>query len=121
ALTVEQAAAALAEYDAIIPTLGDCFTAAAFGAAPPRCKLLANFGAGYNQIDTAAAAAAGVMVTNTPGVVTEATADIAMTLILMTARRAGEGERLVRAGGWTGWQPTQLLGTHVTGRTVGIV
>lgn len=121
ALTVDEAAAALAEYDAIIPTLGDCFNAAAFAAAPPRCKLLANFGAGYNQIDTAAAAAAGVMVTNTPGVVTEATADIAMTLILMTARRAGEGERLVRAGEWTGWQPTQLLGTHVTGRTVGIV
>lgn len=120
-LTTPQAAAqALAEYDAILPTLGDAFTAEAF-AAPPRCRILANFGVGYNHIDVKAAAAAGVTVTNTPGVVTDATADIALTLILMTARRAGEGERLVRAGGWTGWSPTQMLGTHVTGKTVGIV
>ncbi|HRO14809.1 MAG TPA: NAD(P)-dependent oxidoreductase, partial [Paracoccus sp. (in: a-proteobacteria)] len=84
-------------------------------------RILANFGAGHNHIDTAAAKAAGVVVTNTPGVVTDATADIALTLILMTARRAGEGERLVRAGLWTGWQPTQMLGTHVTGLTAGIV
>ncbi len=121
ALTVDEATAALADYDAIIPTLGDGFTAAAFAAAVPRCKLLANFGAGFNHIDVPAATRAGVMVTNTPGVVTEATADIALTLILMAARRASEGERLVREGRWTGWHPTQLLGTHVTGRTVGII
>ncbi|MDO5630766.1 MAG: D-glycerate dehydrogenase [Paracoccus sp. (in: a-proteobacteria)] len=120
---LDQAAAirALADYDAILPTLGDQFTAAAFAASPPRCKLLANFGVGYNHINVIAARAAGVNVTNTPGAVTEPTADIAMTLLLMTARRAGEGERLVRAGRWTGWTPTQLLGTHVTGKTVGII
>ena len=114
--------AALRDHDLILPTLGDAFTASAFAAAAsPRARLLANFGAGYNHIDLAAARAAGVAVTNTPGAVTDATADIAMTLILMTARRAGEGERLVRAGNWTGWHPTQLLGMHVTGRTVCVI
>ncbi|MDK8874009.1 D-glycerate dehydrogenase [Paracoccus sp. SSJ] len=119
-LGVDEAAKALADYDAIMPTLGDRFTAEAF-QGQPRCRLLANFGAGYNHIDVAAAAAAGIAVTNTPDAVTEATADIALTLILMTARRAGEGERLLRRGEWTGWEPTQLLGRHVTGCTVGII
>ncbi len=84
-------------------------------------RLLANFGVGYNHIDVAAAKAAGMAVTNTPGAVTDATADIAMLLILMTCRRASEGERLVRAGEWTGWAPTQLLGLHLGGKTLGIV
>lgn len=119
-LTVTEAAAALAEYDAILPTLGDQFTAAAF-AGDIRCGVLANFGVGYNHIDTDAAAKAGVAVANTPDVVTDATADIGLTLILSTCRRAGEGERLVRADRWGGWGPTQMLGTHVTGKTVGIV
>ena len=97
-------------------------TAAAFAEAPdPRCRLLANFGVGYNHIDAEAATRAGVMVSNTPGAVTDATADIALTLILMTARRAGEGERAVRADRWTGWTPTQMLGMHVTGKTLGII
>ncbi len=114
--------AALRDYDIILPTLGDAFRAAAFAEAPqPRARLLANFGVGYNHIDVAAARAAGVAVTNTPGAVTDATADIAMTLILMTARRAGEGERMVRADAWEGWHPTQMLGLHVTGRRLGIV
>lgn len=113
---------ALQGFDAVMPTLGDRFTSEIFDAAQqPRCKVLANFGVGYNHIDVAAARAAGIAVSNTPGAVTDATADIAMTLILMSARRAGEGERLVRAGRWHGWHPTQLLGMHVTGRTVGIV
>ena len=86
-----------------------------------RCRILANFGVGYNHIDVAAARAAGIAVTNTPGAVTDATADIALMLILMSARRAGEGERMLRAGRWAGWNPTQMLGTHVTGKTVGIV
>ena len=120
-LTQGEAAEALARFDAIMPTLGDRFDAAAFAGPAPRTRVLANFGAGYNHIDVAAARAAGVAVTNTPGVVTDATADIALTLILMAARRAGEGERLVRAGRWTGWQPTQMLGMHVTGRSVGII
>lgn len=121
-MTPEECVAALAGYDAVLPTLGDAFRAEAFAEVPdPRCGLLANFGAGFNHIDVAAARAAGVAVTNTPGAVTDATADIALTLILMTARRAGEGERLVRSGGWTGWHPTQLLGLHVTGKTVCII
>ncbi|MBR2656670.1 MAG: D-glycerate dehydrogenase [Loktanella sp.] len=119
-LSVAEAAAALRDYDAILPTLGDAFSADAFGG-DIRCGVLANFGVGYNHIDVAAARAAGVAVSNTPDAVTDATADIGMTLILSTCRRAGEGERLVRAGKWTGWQPTQMLGTHVTGKTVGIV
>lgn len=120
-LTVEEAAHALAQYDAILPTLGDGFQAAAFEGGPHRCKLLANFGVGYNHIDAAAAQAAGVAVTNTPGAVTDATADIALTLMLMSCRRASEGERMVRAGQWGGWQPTQMLGLHMTGKVLGIV
>ena len=114
--------AALRDHDIILPTLGDAFRAPAFAEVPtPRARLLANFGVGYNHIDVAAARAAGLAVTNTPGAVTDATADIAMTLILMTARRAGEGERMVRAGAWAGWHPTQMLGMHVSGRTVCII
>jgi lactate dehydrogenase-like 2-hydroxyacid dehydrogenase len=121
-MTRAECIAALAQYDVILPTLGDAFGADTFAAAdPPRCKLLANFGVGYNHIDVAAAAANGIAVTNTPGAVTDATADIAMTLILMTARRAGEGERMVRAGQWAGWHPTQMLGLHVTGKTVAVI
>ena len=113
---------ALRDYDAVLPTLGDLFKADVFADVPkPRAQILANFGVGYNHIDVAAARAAGLSVTNTPGAVTDATADIALMLILMTARRAGEGERLLRAGAWTGWHPTQMLGMHVSGRTVGII
>lgn len=119
-LMPDEAAEALASYDAILPTLGDQFTAEAFGG-DIRCKVLANFGVGYNHIDVDAAKAAGVAVSNTPDVVTDATADLAMTLILSACRRAGEGERLVRTGQWLGWLPTQMLGTHVTGKRVGIV
>ena len=111
---------ALAEFDAVLPTLGDVFEADLF-ASQPQCRILANFGVGFNHIDAQAARAAGVEVSNTPGAVTDATADIAMTLILMTCRRAGEGERMVRAGAWPGWHPTQLLGMHVTGKTIGLV
>jgi len=122
ALKPGQMKGALALYDGILPTLGDMFAAEVFAeAAGSRCRILANFGVGYNHIDVAAARAAGIAVTNTPGAVTDATADIALMLILMSARRAGEGERMLRAGRWTGWNPTQMLGTHVTGKTVGIV
>lgn len=111
---------ALAGFDAILPTLGDAFSADVF-PEEPRCRILANFGVGFNHIDASAARAAGIEVTNTPGAVTDATADIAMTLLLMTCRRAGEGERMVRAGRWPGWNPTQLLGMHVSGKTLGVV
>ena len=121
-LGAEEAGECLTRYDAILPTLGDVFSDRAFAMAPdPRCKLLANFGVGYNHIDICAAHENGITVTNTPGAVTDATADIALTLILMAARRAGEGERLVRAGRWPGWNPTQMLGTHIGGKTLGIV
>lgn len=113
---------ALRDFDVVLPTLRDAFTAEVFAdVRAPRCGLLANFGVGYNHIDVDAAQSCGIAVTNTPGAVTDATADIAMTLMLMSARRAGEGERIVRAGAWDGWNPTQLMGLHLTGRTVGIV
>ena len=114
--------AGFAVYDGMMITLGDTIGSemlADFGR--PRCKMVANFGVGYNHIDVAACAAHGVTVSNTPGAVTDATADIAMTLMLMTARRAGEGERMVRADQWEGWHPTQLLGLHLSGKTVGVV
>ncbi|WP_050930445.1 2-hydroxyacid dehydrogenase [Aestuariivita boseongensis] len=121
-LSADEMRHALRSYDAVMPTLGDRFQADVFADVPDaRCKLLANFGVGYNHIDAEAARAHGITVTNTPGAVTDATADIAMTLILMTARRAGEGERMVRAGRWAGWHPTQMLGLHVTGRTLGVI
>ncbi|WP_233586986.1 D-glycerate dehydrogenase [Pseudorhodobacter sp. E13] len=121
-LSPAECAEALHQYDAVLPTLGDPFSAAVFAENhAPRCRLLANFGVGYNHIDVEAAKAAGIIVTNTPGAVTDATADIALTLILMTARRAGEGERMLRAGAWQGWHPTQMLGAHVTGKRLGII
>ena len=121
-LTEADCVEALRRYDAVMPTLGDPFTAGVFAQAhAPRCQILANFGVGTNHIDVAAARGAGILVTNTPGAVTDATADIGMMLMLMTARRAGEGERMVRSGGWTGWHPTQMLGQGVSGRSLGII
>jgi gluconate 2-dehydrogenase len=121
-MTATELRLGLQEFDMIMPTLGDLFHADVFtDVATPRTKILANFGVGFNHIDVAAAKAHGCAVTNTPGAVTDATADIAMTLILMTARRVGEGERMLRAGLWQGWAPTQLLGQHVSGAHVGIV
>lgn len=121
-LTADELRSALRDFDVVMPTLGDRFSAEVFADVPqPRCRLLANFGVGYNHIDVEAAKAAGVAVSNTPGAVTDATADIALSVILMTARRLGEGERILRAGQWVGWGPTQMLGTHVSGKSVGII
>jgi lactate dehydrogenase-like 2-hydroxyacid dehydrogenase len=121
-LSADELRAALRDYDAVLPTLGDRFQPHVFADVPkPRAKILANFGVGYNHIDVDAAKAAGLAVTNTPGAVTDATADIALSLILMTARRLGEGERILRAGTWQGWGPVQMLGTHVTGKRIGII
>lgn len=120
-MSAEECGVALQNYDAIMLTLGDQFSAEAFAADNIRCKMLGSFGVGYNHIDVDAAKAAGVQVSNTPDVVTDATADVAMTLILATCRRAGEGERLLRRGEWTGWHPTQMLGRHVTGKRLGII
>lgn len=120
-LTPEALAGAMRDYDAICPTITDRLTAAIIGVDGRRAKIIANYGAGFEHIDLAAARAAGMIVTNTPGVLTDATADIAITLMLMTSRRAGEGERELRAGQWTGWRPTHLLGTGLRGKTLGLV
>ena len=122
AMTPDELRTSLRDHDLILPTLGDLYRAEVFAdVAKPRARLLANFGVGFNHIDVIAARAAGLQVTNTPGAVTDATADLALTLILMTARRAGQGERLLRAGQWQGWHPTQMLGMHVTGKSLGII
>lgn len=121
-MTRPEMLSALRDYDMVMPSLGDGFDAGVFAETPkPRCRLLANFGVGFNHIDVAAATASGIAVSNTPGAVTDATADIALTLILMSARRAAEGERLVRSGNWPGWHPTQMLGQHVTGKRLGVI
>lgn len=119
-MTAEALRRALAEHDAVLPTVTDHLGADVFEGSP-RARILANYGAGFSHIDTEAAARQGVVVTNTPDVLSECTADIAMTLLLMVARRAGEGERELRAGQWTGWRPTHLVGTRVSGKVLGIV
>jgi lactate dehydrogenase-like 2-hydroxyacid dehydrogenase len=111
---------ALQEADVVLPTVSDRLPAELF-TGPLRTRFLGNFGVGFNHIDVDAAARAGIVVTNTPGVLTDTTADTAMTLLLMAARRAGEGERELRAGRWTGWRPTHLMGADVTGKTLGIL
>ena len=113
--------AALCAADAVLCTVTDRITAQVLAAEPLKTRILANFGVGFNHIDLAAAKQRGVVVTNTPEVLTEDTADDAVMLMLMVARRAGEGERQVRAGAWTGWRPTQLLGTKVSGKTLGLI
>ncbi len=112
---------ALRTADALLCTVTDRLTAEVLSAEPLRARMLANFGVGFNHIDVDAAKARGLSVSNTPDVLTEATADIAMTLLLMVSRRAGEGERHVRCGAWTGWRPTHMLGTQVSGKTLGLV
>ncbi len=114
-------AAAAARCDVLVPTVTDRIDAAVFAGAAGRLKLCANFGVGVDHIDLAAARAAGVMVTNTPGVLTDDTADMVMALILSVPRRLAEGEKLVRAGEWQGWAPTGMLGHRITGKRLGIV
>ncbi len=120
-MTRAELARALASADVLCPTVTDRLDAGLLASGNVRTRLIANFGVGFNHIDIDAASAAGIVVTNTPGVLTDCTADLAMTLLLMSARRAGEGERELRAGAWTGWRPTHLLGHKVTGRTLGII
>jgi len=112
---------ALSSADALLTTVTDKVTADILAAEPRRAGLVANFGVGFNNIDIEAAKARGIAVSNTPDVLTDATADLAMTLLLMVARRTGEGERHLRGGQWTGWRPTHMMGTQVTGKTLGLV
>jgi lactate dehydrogenase-like 2-hydroxyacid dehydrogenase len=108
------------EADAILCCPGDVLDAKAIGALPASVKVLGTFSVGYDHIDIAAAKARGIKVCNTPDVLSVATAECAMLLLMAAARRAGEGERLVRSGKWEGWAPTQLLGTQVSERRLGI-
>jgi glyoxylate reductase len=110
----------LCRSDAAIVTLGDPIDAETIHAAT-RLKILANYAVGYNNIDLVAARECGLIITNTPDVLTDATADLTWALILATARRIVEGDALVRSGRWTGWSPTQLLGAEVSGKTLGII
>jgi len=120
-LSPEELASAMADCDVLVPTVTDRIDADLIAAAPPRLKLIANYGAGVNHIDLAAAKAKGIMVTNTPGVFTDDTADLTMALILNVPRRLGEGHRLMRSGGWQGWSPTGMLGHRIGGKTLGII
>jgi lactate dehydrogenase-like 2-hydroxyacid dehydrogenase len=112
---------ALYTCDALLPSVSDRITTDMLLEKGVRTRFIGNFGVGFSNIDIEAARRAGIVVTNTPGILTDATADLAMTLLLMVARRAGEGERHVRDGAWTGWRPTHMLGSDVTGRTLGIL
>jgi lactate dehydrogenase-like 2-hydroxyacid dehydrogenase len=120
-MTVDALKEAMRTADVVLCCVADKMTADIINTPGRKARLLANYGVGFNNIDIAAAKAAGVLVSNTPEVLTEATADLAMTLLLMTARRAGEGERHLRGAQWTGWRPTHMMGTMVTGKTLGLV
>ena len=119
--TAESLQRALAQCDGLLSTVTDRLTADVLAAYPIRTRVIANFGVGYDNIDLVAAQAHDITVTNTPEVLTECTADLAMTLILNVMRRAGEGEREVRSAQWTGWRPTHMMGQMVTGKTLGLV
>jgi len=112
---------AVASAVVLVPTVTDRIDKAVIEAAGPQFKLIASFGTGVDHIDLEAAKARGITVTNTPGVLTEDTADMTLGLILAVARRIGEGERLVRSGRWTGWSPTSMLGLRLAGKRLGII
>ena len=121
ALTQEALVEAVRQADVLVPTVTDRIDASILAQAGPNLKLIANFGAGVNHIDLRAARARGVIVTNTPGVLTEDTADMTMALILSVPRRLAEGEKLVRSGEWAGWSPGGMLGHRIGGKALGIV
>ena len=112
---------AMLDFDILCPTVSDRLDASVLSVPGRRVRLIANYGAGVDHIDLAAAEAAGLAVSNTPDVLTDATAEIAILLMLMASRRASEGERELRAGKWAGWRPTHLMGRSLQGKTLGIV
>lgn len=121
-MSVEELKQAMQTADAICPTVSDFqINEEIFNVDNRKCKIVSNFGVGFNNIDTEAAKKVGVVVTNTPEVLTDCTADIAMVLLLSVARRIGEGERLVRNKEWHGWCPTHMLATKVTGKKLGFI
>jgi glyoxylate reductase len=107
--------------DVLVPTVTDRIDQSLIGTLPARLKLVANFGVGVDHIDLGAAAARGIIVTNTPGVLTDDTADMTMALLVAAPRRLAEGERLLRTKAWTGWTPTFMLGHRITGKRLGII
>lgn len=120
-MTEDELKEALCSADCVLPTVTDPLNADVLSVDGLRCQFLGNFGVGYNHIDIDAARSAGIVVTNTPEVLTDCTADIAMTLLLMVARRAGEGERHLRSHSWSGWRPTHMRGAKVSGKTLGLI
>ncbi len=121
AFTKAELIEAVKEADVLVPTVTDRIDGGVLSQAGPNLRLIANFGAGVDHIDLATARERGITVTNTPDVLTEDTADMTMALILAVPRRLTEGERLVRAGGWTGWSPTFMLGRRIWGKRLGII
>ncbi|MEE2916182.1 MAG: D-glycerate dehydrogenase [Pseudomonadota bacterium] len=120
-MTRDELARAMATCDVLVPAVTDTIDAALIAGAGERLRLIANFGAGVNHIDLNAARARGIIVTNTPGVLTEDTADLTMALIVSVPRRLAEGEKLVRSGQWSGWSPGGMLGYRIGGKALGIV
>ena len=120
-MSVEALKHAMQTADALLPTVTDAISADVMNVAARQVQFIGNFGVGYNNIDINAAQQQGLVVTNTPHVLTDCTADIAMLLLLMSARRAAEAERLLLSGSWTGWGPTQVMGQKVTGKTLGLI
>jgi lactate dehydrogenase-like 2-hydroxyacid dehydrogenase len=120
-LTQEMLRAAAREFDILCPTVSDRLGADLFDQPGCKVRLVCNYGVGFEHIDLAACKRHNIIVTNTPDILTDATAEIAILLMLMAARRAGEGEREIRSGGWNGWRPTHLLGAQTTGRTLGLI
>lgn len=120
-MSTDALTSAMQTSDVIVPTVTDRIDAAIIAAAGPNLRLIANYGNGVDHIDLSAARARGIMITNTPGVFTEDTADMTMALILSVPRRLAEGDKLVRAHRWQGWSPTHMLGHRVGGKTLGII
>ena len=119
--TSDELKSALQNCDVLMPTVTDKITADILSVENRRANMIGNFGVGFNHIDINSAKDNGITVSNTPSVLTDCTADIAMSLLLMVARRVGQGERELRSDNWTGWRPTHLLGTKVTGKKLGVI
>ena len=119
--TADELKSALQNCDVLMPTVTDKITADILSVENRRANMIGNFGVGFNHIDINAAKEQGITVSNTPSVLTDCTADIAMSLLLMVARRVGQGERELRSDNWTGWRPTHLLGAKVTGKKLGVI
>ncbi len=117
----DELASAMRQADVLVPSLGDHIDATLLAQAGERLKLIANYGAGVDHIDVTSARQRGILVSNTPGVVTEDTADMAMALILAITRRIPEGQAVMQAGTWQGWAPTAFMGGRVGGRRLGII